>query len=306
MNQNQKNIAWFISYLRNERLYSDKTVLSYQENIESFLKFLNQVPEDSKDLAKIDAYDVQSYLSFLYDQKYSKNSVAQKVSSLRSFYTFLVKNSVVKTEPFQFVHLKTERNHLPRFFYQDEMNALFQGADSNPNKQLAARDSAILELFYSTGIRVSECVGIRLEDLDMVNQMLLVFGKGNKQRFVPFGNHCKKALNAYLIVRKNIMDKYNQSHKYLFVNHLGRPITPRGIEYILDDVVKRSSLTTNIHPHMLRHTFATAMLNNGADMRSVQELLGHSSLSSTQIYTHVTRTHLMDQYKKYFPRSDSK
>ncbi len=185
------------------------------------------------------------------------------------------------------------------------MRALFDAAKKGPDKQLAARNSAVLELLYATGIRVSECVGIQLLDIDLDNRILLVTGKGNKQRYVPFGDYAKNAIINYeQHARTPLMKRYHQNHSYLFVNHYGKPLTSRGVEYIMDEIIKQSSLTTSIHPHMLRHTFATEMLNNGADMRSVQELLGHSSLSTTQIYTHVTKRHLLDDYKKYFPRNN--
>lgn len=301
----QKNIQWFLKYLRSDRNYSKDTVQAYQQAITEFCGFIDEVPADKKPLTKVDAFDVESFLTNLYEKQYARNSIAQKVSALKSLYAFLVKNEVIANNPFEYVHLKTNNRRLPRFLYQNEMRALFQGAKQNPNHTLGLRNSAILETLYATGIRVSECAGIRLNDIDLDNRTILVTGKGNKQRYVPFGEYAQDAIETYLSdARAPIMARYHQSHQFLFVNHYGGPITARGIEYIMDEIVKQSSLTTKIHPHMLRHTFATEMLNNGADMRSVQELLGHSSLSTTQIYTHVTKSHLMDDYKKYFPRNN--
>lgn len=300
----RKNMDWFLKYLRSERHYSEDTVQAYQNDLTEFLKFLNETSKDHTSLIKIDSFDVESYLTGLYDKKYARNSIAQKVSALRSFYGFLIKNEVIKNNPFEYVHLKNQNRRLPRFFYPTEMQALFSAAKKGERK-LAFRNSAILEVFYSTGIRVSEGVTIQLKDIDLENQLILVTGKGRKQRYVPFGEPAKQAVESYLKEsREPLMTKYHQKHDYLFVNHFGKPLTSRGIEYILNGIIKQSSLTTNIHPHMLRHTFATEMLNNGADMRSVQELLGHSSLSTTQIYTHVTKSHLMNDYQKYFPRNN--
>ncbi len=299
-----QQLSWFLKYLKNDRHYSDETILAYQTDIAAFIAFLNEVPDDRKTLGAVDSFDVESYLTALYDKRYAKNSIAQKISALRSFYNFLVKNEAVTSNPFEYIHLKNQNRRLPRFLYPNEMQALFLGAKKGDHK-LALRNTAILELFYATGIRVSECVAIQLKDIDFDQRVILVTGKGSKQRYVPFGHHAKEAIEVYLQeARTPIMAKYAQQHDYLFINHYGHPLTSRGIAYILDGIIKQSSLTTKIHPHMLRHTFATEMLNNGADMRTVQELLGHSSLATTQIYTHVTKSHLMRDYQKYFPRNN--
>ncbi|GHP12831.1 tyrosine recombinase XerC [Lentilactobacillus fungorum] len=300
----EKLISWFLKYLKNERNYSPDTIAAYQTAIDEFILFLQSVAADAKGLCAIDAYDVEAYLTHLYDHQYARSSVAQKVSALKSFYNFLIKNELLTVNPFEYVHLKSSNRHLPRFFYQNEMRALFAAAEKGSDRQLVLRNQAVLELLYATGIRVSECANIQLLDIDLDNRMLLVTGKGNKQRYIPFGDHAKRAIVNYeRSSREPLMKRFSQTHSYLFINHYGKPLTPRGIEYIMDQIVKQSSLTTGIHPHMLRHTFATEMLNNGADMRSVQELLGHSSLSTTQIYTHVTKSHLMNDYQKYFPRN---
>nr|WP_268913308.1 tyrosine recombinase XerC [Lentilactobacillus sp. SPB1-3]MCZ0977190.1 tyrosine recombinase XerC [Lentilactobacillus sp. SPB1-3] len=304
MSAADKNLNWFLKYLKNERKYSDETVSSYQRDIQAFISFLNQTNQEDASILKVDAYDVEAYLTNLHDHEYSKNSVAQKVSALRTFYNYLIKNDLVSVNPFEYVHLKTENKKLPRFFYQSEMQALFDSVEKDDENPLSSRNLALLEVFYATGIRVSECAGITLDRIDFTNKMMLIFGKGNKQRYVPFGEHAKNALNNYLPVREKIMVDHNEDHQYLFINHYGKPISARGIEYVLNDIIKKSSLSSDIHPHMLRHTFATAMLNNGADMRTVQELLGHASLSSTQIYTHVTKSHLMHDYNQFFPRSN--
>ncbi|WP_252898104.1 tyrosine-type recombinase/integrase [Apilactobacillus ozensis] len=183
------------------------------------------------------------------------------------------------------------------------MNYLKQQKNGK-RSDLNYRNTLILEILYATGIRVSECSNLKLFDIDKENRIMIIVGKGNKQRNIPFSKYMRILIDLY---EKNcripVMDKYKKQHKYLLINNHGDQLTVRGIEYIMNQIIKRTSLTTNIHPHMLRHTFATQMLDNGADLRSVQELLGHSSLSTTQIYTHVTKEHLLKDYMKYFPRS---
>lgn len=182
------------------------------------------------------------------------------------------------------------------------MDALFAAIVGQ--EPLTQRNRAILELLYATGMRVSECAQLTIGQIDFGLRVILVHGKGNKDRYVPFGNHATKALQDYLDDgRVQLMAKRQQEHDVVFVNHLGNPITSRGIEYALDQVVKKTSLTSGIHPHMIRHTFATHLLDHGADLRTVQELLGHSSLSTTQIYTHVTMAHLQKDYRQFFPRA---
>ncbi|MCL5458150.1 tyrosine recombinase XerC [Loigolactobacillus coryniformis] len=293
----------FIQYLNVERQYSPETSKAYQEDILSFINFLkNNGGVDSFKAIKL--LDVRTYLSYLYEQQYSRNSVSRKISSLRSFYNYLVKNSFVAVNPFTSVQLKRHNAHLPRFFYEKEMQALFDAVQGD--RPLDLRNSALLEVLYATGIRVSECVNLTLDAVDFDLSVMLIHGKGNKDRYVPFGHFAAEALDRYLTdCRTPLMTKYHAEHDYVFVNHYGKQLTATGVEYILNQIIKKSSLTSDIHPHMLRHTFATHLLNNGADLRTVQELLGHSSLSTTQIYTHVTTEHLQQDYRKYFPRAKS-
>lgn len=297
---NQKLIELFLNYLISERDYSVLTKKAYQEDIEQFNAFLNQTGESAFNTVSIQ--DVRIFLGELNEKKLSRNSVSRKISSLRAFYQFLLRNELVTDNPFSYVHLKKKNLRLPRFFYEKEMDVLFQTVQGDG--PLDMRNEAILEVLYGTGIRVSECAGIQLQDIDFELNVLLVHGKGNKERYVPFGHYAAVAMQHYLEKgRKPLMKKHHKEHKTLFVNHHGDGITPTGIEYVLNQVIKKSSLTSDIHPHMLRHTFATHLLNNGADMRTVQELLGHSSLSSTQIYAHVTKESLQKNYRQFHPRA---
>ena len=307
MSKNTEQVEWFLKYLRSERQYSEDTVRAYQEALKDFQQFLTVSEEADFGFTNVDQVAVEAYMSELYDKAYAWNSISQKVSALRSFYNFLEKNEEISVNPFEFVQLKKHNSQLPRFFYQNELQELFKAADLNQNPQLALRDRALLEVLYGTGIRVSECANLSTMTVDLTQKTMLIQGKGNKQRYVPFGRYAQEALTEYYAdCRQPIMDKNDEHHQGVFVNQRGKALTTRGIEYVLDQIVKRSSLTTSIHPHMLRHTFATDLLNNGADLRTVQELLGHSSLSSTQLYTHITKEHLLRDYNTFFPRTQNK
>ncbi|MGC6767731.1 tyrosine recombinase XerC [Enterococcus sp. LJL51] len=293
-------IELFFNYLLVEKGYSDKTKIAYENDLTHFLAFLKE--SGNEDYLSIDHLDVRTYLGVLYDEEYSRNSVGRKVASLRTFYQFLLKNEQITENPFSYVHLKRKQQKLPRFFYEKEMDKLFEAAQGD--KPLELRNLALLEVLYGTGLRLSECASLTLERVDFPMSTLFITGKGDKDRYVPFGSFAADALTVYLENgRKPLMEKYGKEHSYIFVNHRGDPITPTGIEYVLNQLIKKSSLNMDIHPHMLRHTFATHLLNNGADMRTVQELLGHVNLSTTQIYAHVTRESLQKNYRNFHPRA---
>lgn len=290
----------FYRYLSYERGYSDKTKEAYQEDIEKFMIFLEET--GNSDYLSISNLDVRIYLTALYEKEYSRNSISRKIASLRSFYQFLLKQQQIEENPFSFIHLKRKSLRLPRFFYEEEMKALFETVEGE--KPLDLRNRALLEVLYGSGLRLSECAEMVLEAIDFDNEVLLIHGKGNKDRYVPLGSFAADALKEYLEnSRKLLMEKYGKDHNVVFINHRGDAITPTGIEYVLNQLIKKSSLDSDIHPHMLRHTFATHLLNNGADMRTVQELLGHANLSTTQIYAHVTKESLQKNYRNFHPRA---
>jgi len=301
----ESELDLFLKYIRVERQYSEETAEAYQEDIQAFHDFL-AANGGVKAYTEVDHLDVNVYLSSLYDRHLTRNSIARKVSSLRSFYNFLVKNDLAKLNPFVYVQLKKHAPRLPRFFYQKELDVLFKTVYADESI-MGTRNAALLEVLYGTGIRLSECVNLQLADVDFDLKMMLIRGKGDKERYVPFGRYAAHALRQYFeSCRTPIMAQYEQTHQTVFINRHGGPITGKGIEYVLNQLVKKSSLTADIHPHMLRHTFATQMLNNGADLRTVQELLGHTSLSTTQIYAHVTKEHLQQDYRNFFPRATRK
>jgi len=294
-------LAEFKQYLLVERQYSPQTALAYEKDLRNFIKFIEENGGASS-FASISNLDVHVYMSYLYEQNYKTTSISRRISSLRAFYRFLMKNDYASNNPFAYVQLKRRPRALPRFFYEKEMDALFKAVDGdNP---LTIRDKALLETLYATGMRVSECTGLTMDAIDFTAEAMLLHGKGSKDRYVPFGSYCNQALKRYFEqTRTPIMTQYHKQHPYVFINHYGDPLTAAGVTYILNKIIKESSLTTTIHPHELRHTFATHLMSNGADLRAVQELLGHSSLSTTQIYTHVTPEHLQRDYRKFFPRA---
>ncbi|SFC46737.1 integrase/recombinase XerC [Alkalibacterium subtropicum] len=295
-----KWIRLFSNYLTNERHYSEHTNLAYIDDLLAFERFLKETGEE--DILAVELSDARIYLSYLTDKEYSRASISRKISSMRAFYQFLLNNEIVKDNPFSYLHLKKRGSRLPSFFYEEEMKVLFEAAEGDAPLDL--RNQALLELLYGTGIRVSECQGIRLQDIDFEMGMLFVKGKGRKERYIPFGHYASEAVKAYIEDgRKPLMLKYRKDHDHLFINHHGDQITQNGIQFVLTQLIKKSALSHNITPHMLRHTFATHLLNNGADIRTVQELLGHKSLASTQIYTHVTTEHLQKDYNSYHPRA---
>lgn len=293
------SLKLFIEYLQIEKNYSQYTIEHYQHDISEFFMFMAE--QAIADLTKVAYQDVRIYLTELYDKKMSRKSVARKISSLRSFFKFLLREEKVAENPFALVSIPKAQKKLPEFFYEEEMMQLFNACEAST--PLGQRNKALLELLYATGIRVSECSQIRLKDLDMYLSTVLVRGKGSKERYVPFGSFAQDALDTYINHgRKKLLANGNVQEN-LFLNARGGPLTARGIRTILDRIIEKSSLTGKIHPHMLRHTFATHLMANGADMRTVQELLGHAFLSSTQVYTHVTNEYLKKTYMAHHPRA---
>ncbi len=300
MNENTSLIDEFMRYLTHERNYSELTSKAYLDDIQHFMAFLEETGQS--DLLSIELLDARIYLSQLTDEKYNRSSISRKISSLRAFYQYLLRHEFIDENPFSYLHLKKSGLKLPNFFYGEEMELLFEAASGS--EALDMRDRVILEILYGTGIRVSECQQLKLQDIDLDFGVLLVLGKGSRERYVPFGEFAKMAIEEYIEhCRDPLMAKYDKEHDYLLVSQYGDHISVSGIQYALNQLIKQTSLTSSIHPHKLRHSFATHLLDNGADMRTVQELLGHKSLSSTQIYTHVTKDHLLKDYNKFHPRA---
>lgn len=288
----------FITYIQLEKNYSALTSEAYQQDLQEFFSFLKQ--EQVTTLEEVEYVHARLFVTQLYNEEKARATISRKISSIRSFFRFLNREFQLNDASFQSLYHPKKESRLPRFFYEEELKMLFEANEGETPKE--KRELAILELLYATGIRVSELTSIQLKDVDFSLSILRVMGKGRKERYVPFGQFAHEALQLYVTdVRPILMKK--QQHDSLFVNMRGEPLTARGVRYILNEMVKKTELTTTIYPHMIRHTFATHLLNQGADLRTVQELLGHASLSSTQVYTHVTKEHLRNTYMNAHPRA---
>lgn len=254
------------------------------------------------DWLKLSSRDIEIFIQYLAQKKYKRSTQSRKISTLRSFYRFLNKRNIIPVNPVELISLRGDHKNLPEFLYSDEMVKVLKSISTTT--PLGLRNMALLELFYATGMRVSEIANLKLDQVDFELNLILVHGKGNKDRYVAFGEEAKTALNNYLVEARKKLLLHKTDYGYVFLNSNGNRITSRGLEYIIKNIFLNAGISASVHPHMLRHTFATQMLNNGADLRTVQELLGHESISTTQIYTHVTKQHLCDIYHKYFPRDN--
>ncbi len=292
-----KDIEAFLSYLSYQKNYSKHTITNYKNDIDEFLAFINTQNIKPK---KVSYSDIRFYLMELYNKNYSRNSVSRKLSSLRSFYKYLLKENKIKDNPFLLVSSPKKEQRLPKFLYHEELDKLFSTPDITT--PLGQRNLLILEMLYATGMRVSELVNVKIKDIDQFNKIIRVVGKGNKERLVVYGAYCEEILEEYLKDGRVELLKGNNTD-ILLLNNQGKPLTDRGVRLIIDKLMKESCINTHISPHTLRHTFATHMLNEGADLLTVQELLGHAHLSTTQVYTHVTNERLREVYLHAHPRA---
>ncbi len=287
----------YIDYLTYQRHYSKYTINNYKDDIIDFLTYLEN---EGLNYVTLEYKDIRFYLMYLADNKKLNNaSIARKISSLRGFYKYLLLKKRVSYNVFSLVTLPKKEKKLPRYFQYNELEELLKA----PNRAtiLGSRDYLLLEMLYATGLRVSELVNIKLEDINYKQQQIKCLTKGNKERYVTYGDYAARALNEYLNGPYKSLNKMNSP--YLFLNKNGTQLTDRGVRYILDKVIKKTSLHKNISPHMIRHSFATHLLNEGCDLFTVQQLLGHASIKATQIYTHVTTDHLKEVYYHNFDRA---
>jgi len=291
----------YLNYLTYEKRYSDLTITSYEKDLNNWLKFLACLNISFLDVTY---KEVRLYLQDCYHKKLARTTVGRSISAIKMFYRFLVAEGVIFANPIVMVKAGRGTSTLPKFLYEQEIDALFGSIDTT--KTLGIRNYAILELLYATGIRVAELCVIKLADVDFDGGMLLVHGKGGKMRYVPLGDFVTEALADYLRnARVELARKANIPTDILFLNHYGTPLTDRGVRDIFKRLTDGAAVNIKLAPHMIRHTFATHLLNNGADLRSVQELLGHVNLSSTQIYTHVSKEKLKSVYEMTHPRAKS-
>ena len=286
----------FENYLKNVRKYSLNTINSYISDINIFLEYLHIQKLNYKD---VNHEVIRSYLKYLDEKKYKNSSINRILSSLNDYYNYLTKCKVTKYNYFEDINRPRKEKRLPNFINYSEYMSLLATVEKEENEFLKARNLLLLEILFDTGLRVSEAVNIEINNINKKEQSIKVLGKGNKERIVYYGDYAKNYLEDYLNLRRNIniVDK-----DYLFLNKNYTRLTRRGVEYLISDISKKALLRQKISPPTLRHSFATEMLNNGCDIRSVQELLGHKSLSTTGIYTHVTNEVVRQEYLKAFKR----
>lgn len=287
-----KYINDFLEYLTVIKKHSDNTINSYKIDLIEFYEINNNLLNISED-------DVFRYLKYLYDRDLNRNSISRKLSSIRTFYNYLVNNDLVKINYFSDISNPKKNKNLPHYLKDDEINKLFSIPDTST--ALGQRNLLIIEMLYATGVRVSELVNIKLKDIDIYNDSIKIRGKGNKERIVFFGSFCKSALEIYLDEGRKELDK--KGSIYLFLNKFGNKLSDRMIRNILDDLILKAGVEKHVHPHMIRHTFATDMLNSGADLMTVKELLGHESINTTSIYTHVSNEQIRRVYENCHPRA---
>lgn len=289
-----KYLSEYLEYLKYQKNYSDETIHSYSIDIEEFLDYINS---ECINICEVGYDVVKAWLINLDEKKNKSTTVSRKISSLRGFYKYLINNKVMDSNPFSLVSLPKKERHLPRFFYYNELEEMFQVPKLNT--ALGQRDRLLLEMLYATGVRVSELVNIKVSDIN--GEEIKVLGKGNKERIVEFGDYAESILELYL--NEGYKSLNVKKSEYLFLNNRGGKLTTRGVRYILDNIINKTTIDKKISPHMLRHTFATHLLNEGCDLLTVQELLGHESLTATSIYTHITNDRLKEVYFKCHPRA---
>ena len=289
-----KYLEEYLKYLKYQKNYSQETIDSYEEDLVEFYDFLNR---EEIDLLKVKYDDIRFYLMELDKKKNKASTVSRKLSSLRGFYKFLINREFIKNNPFTLIKTPRKEKKLPRFFYYNELEEMFDSIDIST--ALGQRNRLILEVLYASGVRVSELVNIKVKDIN--DEEIKVLGKGNKERITRIGDYAREILDLYL--EDGYLELNKKNSEYLFLNKDGDKLTTRGIRYILDQVIKNTDINKKISPHMLRHSFATHLLNEGCDILSVQELLGHESLTATAIYTHVTTDRLKDVYFRTHPRA---
>jgi integrase/recombinase XerC len=297
-----EQVEEFISYLRSQRGYSPHTLRNYRIDLRQFVQFLfEKVERKSENMESVDSLDIREYLGRLYKQ-YKRSTIARKLSAVRSFYLFAEKRGFADTNPAENVSTPKQERTIPAYLPVDQMFGLLEGPDRGT--PLGLRDLAILEVLYSTGLRVSELAGLNLDRMDLDRRLVKVVGKGNKERIVPVGRKAVAVLRDYLDATRThrTRDRKGMVELPVFMNVRGGRLSTRSIANIVKRYGVKCGLMMGISPHSLRHTFATHMMDGGADLRAVQELLGHSSLSTTQKYTHVSLDRLMKVYDKAHPR----
>ena len=282
----------FLKYLKDYKNYSDLTIKSYCVDLKEFSVYVN------KDLSKVSKEDIKKYLNYLFEKDDKNKTVSRKISTLKSFYRYLKESGCIGINPMGNIKYPKKEKSLPKFIAYNELESMIE---ISKNGTFGVRNNLIVELLYATGVRVSELVNIKLNDIDYDNRSIRIMGKGSYERVVFYGDYVSELLSLYIKGLRSELLTGKQSD-YLLLNKNGENITSRGIAKIIDNIIKETEVKVKVSPHTLRHTFATHLLDNGCDLRSVQELLGHKNINTTEVYTHVTSERLKDVYFKSHPR----
>ncbi len=308
-----EEIDLFMDYLQYEKNFSTKTIEAYNKDLLQFLKFLldnsdiespyeTDATRENDDICigSITKSDITSFVEFCYDRGMRKSSISRKIACIRSFFKYLHRRDIIPINPTLAVHFPKKEHRIPKFLRINQIDLLFDFPDDD---FAGARDRAILELFFSTGARVSEVARARMSDLDIAAKKLKVTGKGNRERMVFLTESAVNSLKKYFSFREKLFGEVSGT---IFINRCGKTLTERGIFHIIDTRARRKGLFRKVSPHALRHTFATELINRGADIRAVQEMLGHKNISTTQVYTHTTRDRLKKIFDDYHPHGKNK
>ena len=295
----KEQIIDYLHYLTIERGLSQNTRKSYERDLEQYLTFLTE--QHIKDWQAVDRVLILSFLQHLQQSGKSSATIIRMVSSLRRFHQFLRQERFTDHDPMQHIDSPKKQQKLPDTLSLSEVERLIETPDTK--EVLGIRDRAILEVMYATGLRVSELIGLQLKDLHLSMGLLQTTGKGDKERIVPLGDLAIQWIETYLEEARPFLTRKHPEESHLFVNNHGKQLSRQGIWKNLKALVRKAGITKNVTPHTLRHSFATHLLENGADLRTVQELLGHADISTTQIYTHITKKRMTEVYKQHFPRA---
>ena len=299
-----KPLALFLDYLKNARNYSNMTIESYKRDIEKFFTFINN---EDINMDEVDAIVIRNFFTNEIVSGVSKRSCKRRLCALKQFYKFLLKNGYVNEDPFLFIESPKTEKRYPRVLYKEQVEQLIE-ENRKRNDSLMLRDQAILSTLYFSGIRASELCALNIQDVALKQRKIRIeHGKGNRERIVPINDVCRNDIENYIKhLRTDLLALTKEPTPRLFLNGKGNPLTVRGLEYILDSIEQKTGTFVGLHPHILRHSFATHLLENGADIRIIQELLGHESINATQVYTHVTEKAMQDAYNSSHPRAHKK
>ncbi len=295
----QDSLDDFFHFIQVERGLAENTLISYKRDLRRYIEHVENHCQVT-DWKQVHRQQIMSFLLQLQKEEKSSTTIARTISSIRSFHQFLVREQLVEHDASVHIETPKKERQLPKTLSMEEVDRLL---DIKGNEPLDNRNKAMIELLYATGLRVTEMIELQISDMHLTMGFIRCVGKGNKERIVPLGDIASEALDRYMQRDRRVLMKYKNNHKYVFVNHHGRPLSRQGFWKVLRTVSTEAGFEKQITPHTLRHSFATHLLENGADLRAVQEMLGHSDISTTQIYTHVTNKRLKEMYTEFHPRA---